>query len=81
MRGTGEAPAGSIDSRGPEKASGIGSGSSFTRTEAVLGIGAAWFEREHLGLGVAFPPLKERFERLDSVLEELKEEERDDRDA
>ncbi len=30
---------------------------------AELGIGAAWYEREHRGLGVAFPPLAERFER------------------
>jgi len=36
---------------------------------AWLGIGAAWFEREHLGLGVPFPPLKERFERLDEALQ------------
>jgi F420-dependent oxidoreductase-like protein len=36
---------------------------------AVLGIGAAWFEREHRGLGVAFPPLRERFERLEEALE------------
>lgn len=35
---------------------------------AVLGIGAAWFEREHAGLGVAFPPLAERFERLEEAL-------------
>ncbi len=36
---------------------------------AVLGIGAAWFEREHHGLGVPFPPLKERFERLEEALQ------------
>jgi F420-dependent oxidoreductase-like protein len=36
---------------------------------AWLGIGAAWFEREHDGLGVRFPPLKERFERLDEALQ------------
>jgi F420-dependent oxidoreductase-like protein len=36
---------------------------------AWLGIGAAWFEREHLGLGVTFPPLKERFERLEEALQ------------
>ena len=36
---------------------------------AVLGIGAAWFEREHLGLGVAFPPLKTRFEMLEEALQ------------
>ncbi len=36
---------------------------------AYLGIGAAWFEREHLALGVPFPPLKERFERLEETLQ------------
>lgn len=36
---------------------------------AYLGIGAAWFEREHLGLGVPYPPLKERFERLEETLQ------------
>ncbi len=36
---------------------------------AVLGIGAAWFEREHRGLGVPFPPLSERFERLEETLQ------------
>lgn len=35
---------------------------------AYLGIGAAWFEREHRGLGVMFPPLGERFERLEETL-------------
>lgn len=35
---------------------------------AALGVGAAWFEREHLGLGVAFPPIAERFERLEQTL-------------
>jgi F420-dependent oxidoreductase-like protein len=35
---------------------------------AALGIGAAWNEREHLGLGVPFPPLGERFERLEEAL-------------
>jgi F420-dependent oxidoreductase-like protein len=35
---------------------------------AVLGIGAAWYEREHLGLGVPFPALSERFERLEETL-------------
>lgn len=36
---------------------------------AILGIGAAWFEREHRGLGVAFPGLGERFERLEEALQ------------
>jgi F420-dependent oxidoreductase-like protein len=36
---------------------------------AALGIGAAWYEREHRGLGVPFPPLAERFERLEETLQ------------
>ena len=35
---------------------------------AALGIGAAWYEREHAAFGVPFPPLKERFERLEETL-------------
>jgi F420-dependent oxidoreductase-like protein len=35
---------------------------------AQLGIGAAWYEREHKGLGVPFPPLAERFERLEETI-------------
>jgi F420-dependent oxidoreductase-like protein len=35
---------------------------------ARLGIGAAWYDREHHGLGVPFPPLAERFERLEETL-------------
>ena len=36
---------------------------------AELGIGAAWYEREHEGLGVPFPPTAERFERLEETLQ------------
>src|SRR5919202_1440378 len=36
---------------------------------AYFGVGAAWNEEEHLGLGVPFPPLKERFERLEETLQ------------
>jgi F420-dependent oxidoreductase-like protein len=35
---------------------------------AFLGIGAAWFDVEHEALGVDFPPVKERFERLEEAL-------------
>lgn len=35
---------------------------------AYLGIGAAWNEREAAGLGVPFPPLKDRFEQLEEAL-------------
>ncbi len=36
---------------------------------AMLGIGAAWYEREHKGLGVPFPPVSERFEQLEETLQ------------
>ncbi len=36
---------------------------------AELGIGAAWYDREHRGLGVPFPPVAERFERLEETLQ------------
>ena len=35
---------------------------------ATLGIGAAWYDREHHGLGVPYPPVAERFERLEEAL-------------
>jgi F420-dependent oxidoreductase-like protein len=36
---------------------------------AYMGVGAAWNEEEHKGLGVPFPLLKERFERLEETLQ------------
>ncbi len=36
---------------------------------AYFGIGAAWNEEEHIGLGVPFPPMAERFERLEETLQ------------
>ena len=36
---------------------------------AELGVGAAWYEREHLGLGVPFPPVAERMERLEEAIQ------------
>jgi F420-dependent oxidoreductase-like protein len=36
---------------------------------AQLGLGAGWYEREHLGLGGGFPPTAERFERLEETLQ------------
>jgi F420-dependent oxidoreductase-like protein len=35
---------------------------------AVLGLGAAWNEEEHNAYGIPFPPLRERFERLEDAL-------------
>ncbi|MGA8546598.1 MAG: LLM class F420-dependent oxidoreductase [Mycobacterium sp.] len=36
---------------------------------AAFGIGAAWYEREHVALGVPYPPLRERFEMLEETLQ------------
>jgi F420-dependent oxidoreductase-like protein len=36
---------------------------------AWMGIGAAWNEQEHVGLGVPYPPTAERFERLEETLQ------------
>jgi F420-dependent oxidoreductase-like protein len=33
-----------------------------------LGIGTGWYEREHRSLGIGFPPLRERFDRLEEQL-------------
>jgi F420-dependent oxidoreductase-like protein len=35
---------------------------------AWLGVGAAWNEQESVGLGIPFPPVPERFERLEETL-------------
>jgi len=40
---------------------------------AMLGLGAAWYEREHRALGVPFPPIAERFERLEETLQICKQ--------
>ncbi len=36
---------------------------------AMLGLGAAWYEREHLGVRRPYPPTRERFERLEETLQ------------
>jgi F420-dependent oxidoreductase-like protein len=46
---------------------------------AYLGIGAGWYEREARGLGLPFPPLNERFERLEETLQIAKHMWRGDR--
>jgi F420-dependent oxidoreductase-like protein len=35
---------------------------------AILGLGAAWNEEEHIGYGFDFPPIRERMDRLDEAL-------------
>lgn len=34
-----------------------------------LGLGAGWYEREHKAFGIPFPPLNERFDRLEEELD------------
>src|SRR5579871_1352085 len=36
---------------------------------AFVGLGAAWYAREHAALGVPFPPLAERFARLEESIQ------------
>lgn len=40
---------------------------------AILGLGAAWYDVEHTGLGFDFPPLRERFERLEDAVQICRE--------
>ena len=41
----------------------------LSKGRAMLGIGAAWNSEESLGLGLFFPSMKERFERLEETLQ------------
>ena len=41
----------------------------LSQGRAELAIGAAWYEREHRGLGVPFPPVGERLERLEEAIQ------------
>jgi F420-dependent oxidoreductase-like protein len=40
----------------------------ISRGRAVLGLGAAWNESEHVGYGFEFPPIGERMDRLEETL-------------
>jgi F420-dependent oxidoreductase-like protein len=40
---------------------------------ALFGVGAAWYQREHEALGVPYPPISERFERLEETLQICKQ--------
>ena len=35
----------------------------------MLGLGAAWYEREHVALGIPYPPISARFEMLEETLQ------------
>ena len=41
----------------------------LSQGRSMFGIGAAWYEREHLALGVPYPPLRDRFEMLEETLQ------------
>jgi F420-dependent oxidoreductase-like protein len=41
----------------------------LSQGRSTFGIGAAWYEREHVALGVPYPPLRERFEMLEETLQ------------
>ncbi|MFX0114547.1 MAG: TIGR03560 family F420-dependent LLM class oxidoreductase [Candidatus Hodarchaeota archaeon] len=45
----------------------------LSRGRTYFGIGAGWFEREAKGLGIPFPPLRERYERLEETLQIAKQ--------
>ena len=40
----------------------------ISKGRAILGIGAAWNEDEHIGYGFEFPPIGQRMDRLDEAL-------------
>jgi F420-dependent oxidoreductase-like protein len=41
----------------------------LSQGRSMLGIGAAWYEREHVGLGVPFPAISQRFEMMEETLQ------------
>jgi F420-dependent oxidoreductase-like protein len=41
----------------------------ISKGRAILGIGAAWYEPEHLGFGFGFPPVRERMDRLEEAVQ------------
>ncbi|MCV7099839.1 LLM class F420-dependent oxidoreductase [Mycobacterium palustre] len=41
----------------------------LSQGRSMLGLGAAWYEREHAALGVPYPALRTRFEMLEETLQ------------
>jgi F420-dependent oxidoreductase-like protein len=41
----------------------------LSQGRSMFGIGAAWYEREHVALGVPYPPVRDRFEMLEETLQ------------
>ncbi len=46
----------------------VGTVDAMSGGRVELGIGAAWYEREHQAFGIPFPPTGERFDRLEEQL-------------
>lgn len=40
----------------------------LSRGRSMLGLGAAWYDREHAALGFPYPPVAQRFEMLEETL-------------
>jgi alkanesulfonate monooxygenase SsuD/methylene tetrahydromethanopterin reductase-like flavin-dependent oxidoreductase (luciferase family)/predicted kinase len=45
---------------------------TLTGGRAFLGVGAGWWEREHAGHGIAFPPAGERLDLLETSIETIR---------
>src|ERR1700751_4885720 len=41
----------------------------LSQGRSMLGLGAAWYDREHAALGIPYPPLSERFEMVEETLQ------------
>jgi F420-dependent oxidoreductase-like protein len=41
----------------------------LSQGRSMLGLGAAWYDREHVALGIPYPPLGERFEMVEETLQ------------
>lgn len=41
----------------------------LSQGRSLFGLGAAWYDREHHGLGIPYPTLSERFEMLEETLQ------------
>jgi F420-dependent oxidoreductase-like protein len=41
----------------------------LSQGRSMLGLGAAWYEREHTALGIPYPPLSARFEMLEETVQ------------
>jgi F420-dependent oxidoreductase-like protein len=49
----------------------VGTANGMSGGRIELGLGAGWYGEEHTQFGVPFPPMKERFDRLEEQLEIL----------